>query len=100
MQVDENYETKTYLHPIDGNSEKEMKAIIKHLTHQTNPYFTEQTVEPIQGRQLTIPKACNLVCIYNFNELMENTMGDSDFRAICKAFKAVIIRNMRKIGRE
>jgi predicted ATPase len=30
----------------------------------------------------------------------ESTNGGIDFRAICKAFKAVIIRNMRKIGRE
>jgi predicted ATPase len=67
MQIDENYETKTYLSPIDKNSEKELQAIIKHLTHQTNPYFTEQTVEPILGRTLTVPKACNFVCIYNFN---------------------------------
>jgi predicted ATPase len=31
---------------------------------------------------------------------MESTMGDSDFRAISKQFKAVIIRGMRKIDRE
>lgn len=31
---------------------------------------------------------------------MESTMGDSDFRAICKNFKAIIIRDMRKIKRE
>lgn len=30
---------------------------------------------------------------------MENTMGDSDFRAISKNFKAIVIRNMRKINR-
>ena len=28
---------------------------------------------------------------------MESTMGDSDFRAICKNFKAIFIRDMRKI---
>lgn len=26
-------------------------------------------------------------------------MGDADFRAICKHFKAIMIRNMRKVGR-
>jgi predicted ATPase len=38
--------------------------------------------------------------VYNFSELMEDTMGDVDFRAICKHFKAIVIRNMRKIRRE
>ena len=28
---------------------------------------------------------------------MEGVMGDSDFRAICKNYKAIIIRNMREI---
>lgn len=28
---------------------------------------------------------------------MESTMGDYDFRAICKNFKAIVIRGMRKI---
>lgn len=28
---------------------------------------------------------------------MEAIMGDSDFRAICKHFKAIFITNMRKI---
>lgn len=31
---------------------------------------------------------------------MENVMGDSDFRAICKNFKAIIIKNMRQIKRQ
>lgn len=26
-------------------------------------------------------------------------MGDSDFRAICKNFKAIVVRDMRKINR-
>lgn len=30
---------------------------------------------------------------------MESTMGDYDFRAISKNFKAIIIRDMRKIGK-
>jgi hypothetical protein len=30
---------------------------------------------------------------------MESTMGDYDFRAICKTSKAIVIRNMRKIKR-
>ena len=37
--------------------------------------------------------------MYYFHELMEGVMGDSDFRAICKQFKAIIIRNMREIKR-
>ena len=30
---------------------------------------------------------------------MESVMGDSDFRAICKNYKAIIIKNMRQIKR-
>lgn len=29
---------------------------------------------------------------------MEAVMGDTDYRAICKHFKAIFIINMRKIG--
>jgi predicted ATPase len=57
-------------------------------------------LEPVPGRILKVPRACNQVCIYYFHELMENVMGDSDFRAICKNFKAIIIKNMRQIKRQ
>jgi len=41
----------------------------------------------------------DLVCFYEFNDLVEKIMGDSDFRAICQNFKAIVIRNMRQIKR-
>lgn len=37
--------------------------------------------------------------MYDFPELMEAIMGDTDFRIICKHFKAIFITNMRKIDR-
>lgn len=49
------------------------------------------------GRKLKVPRTCNQVCLYYFHELMESVMGDSDFRIICKNYKAIIIRNMRPI---
>ena len=55
----------------------------------------EEVLEPVPGRKLKIPRSCNKVCSYYFHELMESVMGDSDFRAICKNYKAIIIRNMR-----
>jgi len=56
-------------------------------------------LEPVKGRKLTVPFAYNKVCFYEFEDLVDRIMGDSDFRAICKNFKAIIIRNMRVIKR-
>ena len=38
--------------------------------------------------------------MYDFNELMDSVMGDTDFRIICKTFRAIFIRKMRKIERQ
>lgn len=99
MEKDQSDINRTYLSPTDHNSDIRIKKILSLLTSMTHPVFQEQIVEPVKGRTITVPRSCNHVCVYYFNELMESVMGDTDFRAICKNFKAIIIRNMREIKR-
>ena len=65
-------------------------------------YFTSHSVskiklEPVKGRKLKVPKVLNGTCLYEFDELVEGIMGDVDFRAICKQFRAIFIKNVRPI---
>lgn len=99
MEKDNSEITMSYLSPVDEVSEEKINNIFKLLTKQTKPDFKEEVLEPVPGRKLKIPRSCNQVCMYYFHELMESVMGDSDFRAICKNYKAIIIRNMRQIKR-
>ena len=99
MEKDEEECNTSYLSPIDEISDKKIDKIGKLLSGTPNPLFEEIQIEPIPGRILKVSRACNGVCMYYFHELMEGVMGDSDFRAICKQFKAIIIRNMREIKR-
>lgn len=69
------------------------------LVGEKNPVFEEKVITTEAGRALKIPFTKNNVCYYEFNELVEKVMGDTDFRAICQNFKAIIIRNMRQIKR-
>ncbi len=69
------------------------------LSGKKNPPFEERIITTEAGRQLKIPMANGLVCFYEFKDLVEKIMGDSDFRAICQNFKAIIIRNMTQIKR-
>lgn len=54
-------------------------------------------MEPVKGRKLVVPKVLNGTCLYDFDELVEGVMGDVDFRAICKRFRAIFIRNVKPI---
>jgi predicted ATPase len=56
-------------------------------------------LEPVRGRKLIVERADSEVCVFEFGELMEAVMGDTDYRAICKNFRAIFITNMRSIGR-
>lgn len=38
------------------------------------------------------------VCLFEFSELVEAVMGDSDFRAICKHFRAIFITGVHRIS--
>jgi len=37
------------------------------------------------------------VCYYSFEELTEEVLGDVDFRAICKRFRAIFIRDAKQV---
>lgn len=76
-----------------------MKRIFSLLVGEKNPVYEERVITTEAGRQLKIPFTKGNVCFYEFNDLVEKVMGDTDFRAICKNFKAIVIRNMRKITR-
>lgn len=54
-------------------------------------------LEPVKGRKLIVHKAVGNVCFFEFEELMDAIMGDTDFRIICKHFRAIFVRGMRKI---
>jgi predicted ATPase len=45
----------------------------------------------VRGRKIKVERAVGDVCLFEFNELVEAVMGDSDFRAICKHFRAIFI---------
>ena len=62
-----------------------------YIRHHT---VTKVTLEPVKGRKLKVPKVLNGTCLYDFDELVEGVMGDVDFRAICKRFRAIFIRNV------
>lgn len=58
---------------------------------------TPVTLEPVKGRNIVVHRALNQVCFYDFEELLNAIMGDADFRAIAKNFKAIFIKNFRPI---
>lgn len=55
------------------------------------------TLEAIAGRNIVVPRSNNGVCMYYFDELCRSVMGDSDFRAICRNHKAMILKHIPAI---
>ena len=54
-------------------------------------------IEVIAGRNLIVPRSNKGVCMYYFDELCQSVMGDTDFRAICRNHKAIIVKHIPHI---
>jgi predicted ATPase len=54
----------------------------------------------MEGRDLEIKKCSNGVAEFSFEELCEKVLGASDYIAISRNFKAIILRDIPKITME
>ena len=104
MEKDNDPLSESYFTPIDDVSDEEIANVIKNLAVADERECTfgiilvkEDVIEPVPGRKLKIPRSKNQVCIYYFHELFDSVMGDADFRAICKNYKAIVIKEMKQI---
>lgn len=52
----------------------------------------------LPGRTLTIKKQNNGVVVFDFKELCEETLGASDFIAIARNFRHIIVQNIPVIN--
>jgi cell division protein ZapE len=82
--------------PINLKNKSEINALWNELTDG----ISTQLKLKVKSREVIIPAFCNGVGRANFNDLCEKPLGPSDFLAIAKSVRVLIIENIPKLSRE
>jgi len=84
-----------YFYPYDAETESLVIAKWDQLTNKAKP--SAQFVEVAQGRTLHIGKQAKGVAMLTFSELCEAAKGASDYQALGRNFKTVILRKVPQL---
>ena len=89
-------EKKRFFTPINPKNKSEINALWGELTDGTSAPLKLK----VKSREVIIPAFCNGVGRAYFNDLCEKPLGPSDFLAIAKSVRVLIIEEIPKLSRE
>lgn len=84
--------------PLCAQTTTELDDAFKALTDETAGQ--ELTLEVMQGRQLTVPRAAKGVARFTFADLCERPLGAADYLAIAEHFHTLVFEGIPLMGRD
>ncbi len=87
----------TWFHPVDAAADRAMAAAFEALT---GGEAAGPTALAVHGRTIRVPLAASGVARFDFEALCAMPLGPGDFLAIARAFHAVLIDGVPRLGPE
>uniref|UniRef100_H3B8R7 AFG1 like ATPase n=2 Tax=Latimeria chalumnae TaxID=7897 RepID=H3B8R7_LATCH len=84
---------KLYYLTSEADVEAVMDKLFDELAQKQND-ITRPRILKVQGRQLTLGKACGTIADCTFEDLCDRPLGASDYLEMSKCFDTVLIRNI------
>lgn len=85
--------TNRFFIESDENN-NEINKIIQKVT--ANKLLKPSSLK-VWGREIELKKTCGKIMVVNFDEICQNTLSASDFRAICKNFNLIFLLHIPKL---
>lgn len=86
-----------YMTPINAESDRFLDEAFTHLTLHAP---VEPVTLTVQGRTLTIPKACGSIAFLSFAELCEKPLGAADYIALSERFSTLLLAGIPTLSPE
>lgn len=89
---------KTYFHPLNKKSIKEMDEAIRHLFEVDKMH--EEVIPVDDERNIKVLRCCGHTAFFLFAELCDMPLWAADYNAICHHFKNLVITGIPKLRSE
>ncbi len=90
-RLDKLKEMEAYIYPCNPNTYRTLDKIFSELTdgHSSSSESFE-----FKGREIFIPKACDGVAMFSFDDLCRKPLAAADFLAIADRYRSIIISDV------
>ncbi|TRY99196.1 hypothetical protein DNTS_001993 [Danionella cerebrum] len=78
----------------EPDAENTVNMLFEELANRQNDAVTRPKVLTVQGREVTLSRACGSIADCTFQELCERPLGAADYLEIARHFDTVILRNV------
>eukprot|EP01018_Ginkgo_biloba_P021069 Gb_14272 [translate_table: standard] len=88
------FDKEHFFWPLDRNSHSKFEKIWKEITNQVGGQIISTTISVMFGRILEVPKSCNGVARFTFDQICGRPVGAADYIAIAQNYHTVFIADI------